>query len=50
MTYKDMTFCPFTDCKDIECIRRLTEEVKGDAGDMPTSQFAEKPDCYKEIL
>jgi len=48
--YRDRTFCPFTDCADLKCNRRLTDAVEKAAEllKLPISQFAEKPDCYKE--
>lgn len=52
LCYKDKTFCPYCeDCKEgLGCHRALTHEVKKQAEytGLPISQFAEKPDCYKE--
>lgn len=52
ISYKDMTFCPFSkDCTDgKECHRAITESVKAGAekSGLPLAQFAAKPPCYKE--
>ena len=48
ITYKDMTFCPFTDCTK-DCFRKLNETIweKARAIGLPISQFVEKPDCFE---
>ena len=52
--YKDITFCPYLECSDKKCFRRLTDKIiiKARAwwgGDnAPICQFAEKPECYEE--
>ena len=54
--YKDMTFCPFLECTDVDCPRRLTNKVRQRArvwwgGDgAPICQFVDQPDCYQEEL
>lgn len=47
--YRDMTFCPYSDCADFDkCSRRLTESVKQAAEllRLPICQFAEQPECF----
>jgi len=49
MNYKDRCYCPFTECADKECNRRLTEEVRERAAmiGMDIDQYREKPFCFK---
>jgi len=53
MCFADKTFCPFLECKNTACNRRLTAEVKAAAkrwfgsDDAPISYYAEKPDCFE---
>ena len=49
LCYKDMTFCPFLDCKVESCHRRLTEKIKKDAENfgLPVARFIDRPDCYE---
>lgn len=54
LTYKDMTFCSYNDCKNFKtCHRALSEEVLNNARnwwgseDAPICQYAEKPKCYE---
>lgn len=53
--YKDMTFCPFDDCKNFgPCDRSLTEQVRRDAENWwgsksaPIYQWSERPDCFEK--
>jgi len=54
LCYRDMTFCPFLDCTNIECSRRLTAQVHEDArkwwgdceGYPPICKYVDKPDCF----
>jgi len=50
LCYRDMTFCPYLECDDKECYRRLTKEVGAAAikAGLLISQFAEKPECFME--
>lgn len=51
LVYRDMTWCPYSDCADFaKCSRRLTDSVRQAAEllRLPICQFAEKPDCFKE--
>lgn len=50
LVYRDMTWCSYSDCTDLKCTRRLTQAVEQSAEllRLPISQFAEKPDCFKE--
>ena len=49
-SYRDRVYCPFTDCTDLKCNRRLTEAVQkaADLLRLPINQYAEKPDCFQE--
>lgn len=49
-SYRDRTYCPFTDCTDLKCNRRLTDAVQkaADLLRLPVSLYAEKPNCFKE--
>ena len=47
--YRDMTWCPYSDCADFaSCSRRLTDSVKQAAEllRLPISRFAEQPECF----
>lgn len=48
LVYRDMTWCPYSDCADLKCNRRLTDSVKQAAKllRLPISQFAEQPGCF----
>ena len=48
--YKDKTFCPFIDCKQRDCDRRLTlaAELSAKKLNLPLSLLAEKPECYRD--
>lgn len=56
--YKDMTFCPFANCKHFgdtkedpdNCFRSLTKRIRREAkkNNLPICQFTEKPGCYEE--
>lgn len=58
--FRDMTFCTFLDCGDLNCPRRLTFAVQKDAdkwwkeevgeskGNPPICTFMAKPRCFKE--
>ena len=50
LCYRDMTYCGYADCADLKCNRRLTDAVEKAAEllKLPISQFAERPDCFKE--
>lgn len=50
MCFQDMTFCPFLECKNETCFRRLTDSVKLTAKNknLAISQFTDKPECFKE--
>lgn len=50
LCYRDMTYCDYVDCSDLKCSRRLTDAVEKAAEllKLPISQFAEKPDCFKD--
>lgn len=57
LSYKDMTFCAYTDCKFFkyndpykQCFRALTKKVIEDANklNLPICQFADKPECFKD--
>lgn len=48
--YRDMTFCPYSDCKKFDsCFRALTEKVLTTAknADIPICQFVEQPNCFE---
>ena len=55
LCYRDMTFCTYyKECTIGEnCHRALTEEVKQKAEawskNIGIAQFADKPDCFKEV-
>ena len=54
--FKDMTFCPFLDCGEWNCHRRLTKEVRRQADNWwgegednaPICMYVDKPECYNE--
>lgn len=48
LCYRDRTYCPFTDCTDLKCTRRLTQAVEQAAEllRLPICQFAEQPECF----
>ena len=54
--YKDMAFCPYLDCKNVTCARRLTDEVKNAArrwwgkDNPPIIYFAERPECFENSI
>jgi len=54
--YKDMAFCPYLECKNLTCDRRLTEEVKKAArrwwgkDNAPIICFAERPECFENSI
>ncbi len=58
LCYKDMMFCTFLECKNVVCVRRLTEKVRADAQEwwnrlgsistrVPIAIFDRKPSCYQ---
>lgn len=53
MCYKDKTFCPFLECKNLQCDRRLTDVIKAAArrwwgkDNPPICIFAARPDCFE---
>lgn len=49
--YKDISFCPYGDCKDKDgCPVLLTPKVEEAAKDfgLPLAIIIERPPCYKE--
>ena len=55
MSYRDMTFCTYDDCRKFRtCNRALTQEVKDRAEawwgneDAPICCYAEHPACFEE--
>lgn len=51
--YRDMTFCPFwEECADSDCPRATTDKVReaAKAIGLPICFFANKPDCFKEVV
>lgn len=55
MTYKDKTFCTYSNCKNFNnCNRALTNKVRALAEEWLTnasiSTFKNKPSCFKEEL
>lgn len=50
MYYRDRTFCDYVECKEKDCIRRLTKRDEWQAEQMRLGicLFAEKPECFKE--
>lgn len=49
MCYMDRWFCPFLECADKDCSRRLTDAVRERAEilGLPIDQRTEKPFCFK---
>ncbi|KKU53548.1 MAG: hypothetical protein UX75_C0036G0023 [Candidatus Moranbacteria bacterium GW2011_GWE2_47_10] len=53
MYYKDITFCPFLECKNVQCERMLTDEVKAAArlwwgkDNPPICCYASTPRCFE---
>ena len=51
MTYRDMTFCDFCDCKKYKkCHRAMTPSIEEaiHLSNSDVSLFMEKPPCYEE--
>lgn len=48
--FRDITYCPFSrGCsKSASCFRAITQEIEEIMKKEPVSQFAERPDCFKE--
>jgi predicted peroxiredoxin len=52
MNYRDMTFCPFTECAQFNnCDRAYTDKVRADAVkwmgvDAPVSLYLDAPSCF----
>ena len=44
MTYKDMSFCPAKDCRNLECIRN-TSRPDFQPGDMPVCYAGFNKNC-----
>jgi len=53
MYYKNITFCPFLECKNVQCERMLTDEVKAAArlwwgkDNPPICCYASTPRCFE---
>lgn len=50
LCYRDMTFCPFLECSNKECPRRLEYDVRVKAHEagLAISQFTHKPECFTQ--